>query len=101
MAINQSMIARDSVSRTVAAVTALCNALDTLESINETLTCANINLVDFSTEIEGIANIAHCDPQTVKEILSGFAPSIVTGLKALYSGTPTKQAWSALMSVRT
>jgi hypothetical protein len=100
MAINQAPIVLDSCDRTVRAVTQICDALDMLESVQEQLTGANIDLAEFVEIIEAGDHICHCDAATYKNILVYFLPEVVAFLKADYSGDPTQQAWNALMKAR-
>lgn len=100
MATNQNEIALKACRDTVNYVNAILAALDGLEVVGEKLTGAAIDLADFVALIEATAEIQHCDAATLKNILTAFAPEIVTHLKAFYSGTPTQQGWAALMKAR-
>jgi hypothetical protein len=102
MATNQVPIVLDTCTRTVAAITKLCEALDELEAIQEKLHDSNpeIILTDYTTEIEGGNGISHCKPTTYVNILSAFAPHIKTEMQAYYDGAPTQQGWAALMECR-
>jgi hypothetical protein len=102
MAINQEAIVSDAVTKLVAAVSSICDSLDAIEAIQEQLSQqpAPIDLEDFEALIEAGAGIQHCDAATYKNILSAFAPHVVTELKAYYDGSPTQQGWAAFMKAR-
>jgi hypothetical protein len=102
MAINQETLVKQKLVEVVTAVNKICQGLDELEAINETLTQQNpaVDLTDFETAISSYVGIGHCDPATYQNILTYFAPQIVTALKAYYSGDPTQQAWAAFMKAR-
>ena len=100
MSINQTSIVLDSCTRIVAAVTQLCDALDALESIQEQLVGAVIDLADFEAAIANGGGIRHCSPATYKDILSAFVPHIISDLKAYPDGDPIQFGWDALQKAR-
>ncbi len=100
MAINQTNIVLDTCTKTVNAVTRILDALNELEALQEQLSAANIDLTKFTADIEAASGIEHCEATTYANILSAFAPAVPTSLKALYSGTPTQQAWAGFMKAR-
>ena len=100
MAINQTDVARAATEKLVIEVTKLLTSLDTIEAIQESIAGAAIDLATYETEFESIAELRHCNTATYKDVLNIFVPQIKVALSAYYSGTPTQQAWSALMKVR-
>lgn len=100
MAINQKQIAIDTCSKIVGSTNKLLDALDELEKISEQIVGANINLSDYENDISISHPIMHAASSTYKNILTAFAPSIKTGLLALYDGSPTQQGWAAFQAVR-
>jgi hypothetical protein len=99
--IDQSSIALNSCVQVVTSVTQICDALDKIEAIQEELSGADIDLADFSAQIEASGATKHCDAATFKNIIADFAPQIYVALKAYYSGTPTQQGFAAFQKART
>ena len=97
---SQDAIVVSGCAKVVNAVTQICEALDVIEGIGETFSGANITLANFTDALASSEATAHVTPATLNNILTAFAPSIPTGLKALYSGTPTQQGWAAFMNAR-
>ena len=100
MAVNLTPLVLDACSKTVSSVTRIVDALDTLEDIKEQLDAGQIDLLDYTEEIEAGDGISHCDPATLKFVINDISLQIVTAMKAYYSGTPTQQAWGALLRIK-
>lgn len=99
MAIDQKDVALGACTKIVQSVSKCLDALDEIEMIGEQLAGAAIDLTNFEADINLGDGIKHCDPATYKNIIV-FQPAIVTALKALYTGTPTQQAWAGLQKAR-
>ena len=100
MAINQTDIALGSCLKIVQATNQLLQAIDTLEVIGEQLTASGIDLNSYESGISSKPGINHCEPSTYKNILI-FNDGLISAMKALYSGTPTQQAWTGFQKART
>lgn len=100
MAINQNEVVTSACARIIQCVNSIADGLDAIESIQEQIAASGIDLLDFSALIEGDPRTQHAEATTYKNMIDTFAPSIVSGLKALYSGSPTQQGWVCLQKLR-
>lgn len=100
MAIDQKDVALEACRKIAQCSTNILKNLDELESVQEQLSSAGIDLSNYSVDIEAINSIKHCEAETYKNIVSVFSPQIVSNMKAYYSGTPTQQGWTALQKAR-
>jgi len=99
MAIDQKNIAINACIAIVRDVSNILKALDDMESIQEQLTAAGVDISSFVVDIEGDSRLKHCDASTFKNVLT-MAADVVTHLKANYTGSPTQQAWTAFQKAR-
>lgn len=100
MAINQTEITLEMCSELVQAVNQFMDALDKIEMLQEQLEGAGIDLTAYEEELNANGGTKHCSPSTYKNILTEFAPHVVSDLKIYYSGSPTEQGWTAFQRAR-
>jgi len=102
MTINKTVQALAGARAIQRACNAIAGALDDLVAINETIVAGGIDLTQYETEIGNDPALQHCDGATYGYLVSDAIPlGLLPALKAYYSGTPTQQAFAALMKART
>jgi len=99
MTVNQSIQVVDGFKELGRALTQIADALDAIETVQETL--SGVTLTNFTADIEAEPTLGHCDAATYIYLMNDAIPTgLVAALKAYYSGSPTQQGFAALMKAR-
>ena len=94
MAINQTNIALDIASKTVAATGKLLDALAVLEELYDHGAAAGLNMVNYNVQLAESAELQHVDGATLNSVLAVVVPGVRANLIAQSSGGIT---WESIL----
>jgi hypothetical protein len=108
MATDKTQLVITAVGRIAQSATQILTAIEILQEIKDQLASSYpagmdpvvpLDLLDYADIIAATKEIKHCDPATLKNLLT-MPSGIIAKLKDLYDGSPTQQCWQALQATR-